>query len=237
MSLKDVRQNPNPRLARSRRRRRTTGTVEPGTAFAASWERVHARQARAIEQGARMPEPPGPQSDLVRGLRTLLRDRQIRSILDIGCGDMGWWPHVLGDADIRFYGVDISMPLIRANANRFRQRKEWTFHAADARTQEFPTVDLIVCRHVLNHLWSVDAVAVRRNITRNAQLVALTHDPTLRSNKGDGMRNALAPDAPRATTFTALNMRRPPFMPMPTVAFVPDEFDQQLAFFPGRTLG
>jgi len=234
MSLKDVRQNPNPRLARSRRRRRTTGTVEPGTAFAASWERVRARQVRALEQGGKPPVHPGPQSDFVRGLRALLRERKITSILDVGCGDMGWWPHVIGDSNVRFYGVDISVPVTKANANRFRDRKEWTFHAADARTQEFPVVDLIVCRNVMNHLWSVDAVALRRNIARSAQLVALTHDPKVRSNKPDNMRHAIAPDAPRATTFTPMNMRRPPFMPNPTVAFIMDGGDQQLAFFPGR---
>lgn len=237
MSLKDVRQNPNPRLARGRRRRRTTGTVEPGTAFAASWERVHARQVRALEQGAKPPEYPGPESDFVRGLRALLRERDVRSILDVGCGDMSWWPDVIGDSDIRFYGVDISLPLTKANANRFKARKGWTFHAADARTQEFPAVDLIVCRHVMNHLWSVDAVALRRNIARSAQLVALTHDPKLRTNRPDGVRKPMAPDAPRATMFTPLNLRRPPFMPMPTVAWVPDLADQQLAFFPGRGFG
>lgn len=234
----DVRQNPNPRLVRRRQRRRTTGTVEPGMDFSATWERVKAREIRSIQLGRGTPTPDA-NSPLVRGMRALIRDRSIFSIIDVGCGDMDWWEHVLGDAEegeIQFLGIDISSQVIRANLARYRGRKDRHFKVADGRVADLPEVDLVVCRRVLNHLWFTDAALLRRNIARRAHLVALTHDPTLRTNAPDGTRHAYAPDCPRATEFTPMNLRRPPYMPMPVVTSLEDMDDQLLSFFPGRAI-
>lgn len=235
--MTEVSRNPNPRLVRSRRRRRTTGTIEPGRDFEATWERVHARETRPM--GSKPSDGPGPTSPFVRGFRAFLRDRNIRKIIDVGCGEVTWWNHVIGDAPegrIRLIGYDVSPAKVRLNKSRYRNRPDWIFRVADGRAAQFPEADLVVCRRVINHLWFADAVALRRNIARRAHLVAITHDPTLRANPPDGMRQMFAPDCPRATTFTPMNMRRPPFMPMPVVASLEDEDDQLFSIFPGRII-
>ena len=235
-----IERNPNPRLTRRRRRiGRTTGSIEPRSDLAATWDRVRVRDLRMAERG-HGPEPLDVRSPMIRGLRAFIRDRGIRKIIDVSVGDMDWWPLVLGDAppgSLLFRGYDISPNIVRANRIKFADREDWSFEMGDARFQDFPSADLVVCRRTMNHLWSGDAAAIKKNIGRKAHLVALTHDPTVRANPPDGMRYAIATDCPRATPFTPMNMRRPPFMPMPIVHSIDDEDDQLLAFFPGRGFG
>lgn len=231
------------RAGTRRTRRRNTAIVRAGDAtLAASFDRINTHRRQAWARGELFSgdhATPGATSALVRSMRAFIRDREIRSIVDIGTGDMDWWVHVLGDTPegaITFRSFDICPNVVRHNRDAFLEREDWTFEMADARFHDFPAADLTVCRRTLNYLWSADAAAARENICRHARLVAISHDPELRSNRPDGMRRAYADDAPRATAYTRMNLRRPPFMPMPVVATIPDDDDEVLAVFPARAV-
>lgn len=208
--------------------------------LATTFDRINTHRKQAWAKGKLFESDypvAGPTSPLVRGMRAFIRDRGIRSIVDIGCGEMDWWVHVLGDTPegaITYHGFDICPGIVQHNREAFIEREDWRFEMADARFHELPPADLTVCRRTLNYLWSVDAAAVRQNMCRNARLLAITHDPERRTNRPDGMRRPFADDAPRATVYTRMNLRRPPFMPMPIVAAIEDDMDEVLAIFPAR---
>ena len=238
MNDDNIFRDPGPRLIRRKRRRRITREIEPGSELQNSWDRVHQHELADTSMFGKT-EIPGPTSELVRGLRAFIRDREIHSIVDVGCGAMEWWDHVIGDTDtgaIQFTGYDICAAKIDICRKKYRSRPDRRFHVGDARMIDIPQADLVICRRTLNHLWFTDAVMIRRNLSKRSKLVAFTHDPTLRVNRPDGMRLPYAPDCPRATRFTPMNLRRPPFMPMPVVLNLQDIEEQYLSFFPGRVI-
>jgi hypothetical protein len=115
---------------------------------------------------------------------------------------MAWWPQVLDECEeeILFSGYDVSKVVIDNNRNRFRDRPNWRFGVADARVFNYPDADLFVCRQTINHLWSDDAVAVVRNISRRARrFVALTNNTGVEENPTDATRIPLMPPRSEAT--------------------------------------
>lgn len=76
-----------------------------------------------------------------RNIRSVLprvaKKYDIYTVLDAGAGDLHWMPKV--EWDVSYYGVDL-------------YPRHPDVEALDIRTAPLPAVDLIVCRHVLNHL-------------------------------------------------------------------------------------
>jgi hypothetical protein len=87
-------------------------------------------------------------------LGRLIRDLDIRSILDIPCGDFNWMQDVRLDG-VRYSGYDIVAELISANAARHggpgRSFRVLDF-TADPVPKDDLKADLILCRDALVHL-------------------------------------------------------------------------------------
>jgi len=85
-------------------------------------------------------------------LPRLLQRLDIRSMLDVPCGDFHWMRHIdLGD--IAYVGGDIVPDIVRQNAERFgttdgRRR----FIELDLTRGPLPETDLVLCRDCLVHL-------------------------------------------------------------------------------------
>lgn len=177
---------------------------------------------------------PGATAPLVRGLGHAIRRFGIRSIVDVSCGGMAWWPAVLdGAGPVAFHGFDVSRVTVARNRARYASR-DWRFGVADARSDGFPEADLIVCRQTLNHLWPEDAVHVVENLLPRARIVALTHDPALPENPGPKERRSLFPDCGRATVYARLNLLKPPFPLLEGLARIGDVEEQVLGLFRGE---
>jgi hypothetical protein len=216
----------------------------PSFLWRASWRRrnLHAAfdqvyaTSRWTEQGNRS----GPGSDpdacapMGQGLAAFIATENIRSIVDVSCGGMAWWPRVLeplGEC-VRFHGFDASQVVISENQARFDDYPYWSFDVADARSFVYPPADLFVCRQTLNHLWRPDALAVLRNISVQARrYVALTSDAQVITNPDDAGRTPLMPPRRDATCYTRLNLNAAPFDLAPAVQRVPDVDGDALEFF------
>jgi Methyltransferase domain len=194
------------------------------------------RTSRWTEQGNRS----GPGSDpeacrpMCLGLSEFIRSQKITSIVDVSCGGMAWWPQVLDECEeeILFSGYDVSKVVIDNNRNRFRDRPNWRFGVADARVFNYPDADLFVCRQTINHLWSDDAVAVVRNISRRARrFVALTNNTGVEENPTDATRIPLMPPRSEATRYTRLNLNAKPFQLPPAVYSLQDVEGESLEIF------
>ena len=100
----------------------------------------------------------------------LLRELEIRSMLDAPCGDMNWMRHVdLGGID--YTGCDIVPQLIADNTQRFPQ---YRFRLLDLVTGPVPAADLILCRDCLVHMSLRDAARALRNIIHSGSKYLLT---------------------------------------------------------------
>jgi 2-polyprenyl-3-methyl-5-hydroxy-6-metoxy-1,4-benzoquinol methylase len=74
----------------------------------------------------------------------------IKSILDLGCGDFNYFKSINID-NISYIGWDVSTQMINENINKYGN-KYVKFEVKDIITDEYPHVDLIICRDVFFHL-------------------------------------------------------------------------------------
>jgi SAM-dependent methyltransferase len=82
-------------------------------------------------------------------LQRFLHDYEIRSVVDVGCGD--WELSRLIDWDgVDYLGLDIVEPLIEANRKAFAT-SSIAFEVATV-GEPLPAADLVLCKDVLQHL-------------------------------------------------------------------------------------
>jgi 2-polyprenyl-3-methyl-5-hydroxy-6-metoxy-1,4-benzoquinol methylase len=74
----------------------------------------------------------------------------IKSILDLGCGDWNWLQNVCLDG-VNYLGWDADVDLIVSNLFNYSE-DNITFDTLDICLEEYPSVDLIICRDVLFHM-------------------------------------------------------------------------------------
>jgi len=148
----------------------------------------------------------GPGSDLEQTrivrqeLPKLIREFQVRSLLDIPCGDFHWMRQV--DLELeRYLGADIVQPLVDEN-NRSYGNSVRSFVRLDLMKDALPAVDMILCRDCLVHLSLRDCErAVRRIRASRSRLLLTTTFPATAENA----------DLITARGWRARNLQLPPF--------------------------
>lgn len=154
-------------------------------------------------------------------LPALLRRLDVRTLLDLPCGDFNWLRHVDLGVD-RYIGGDIVHALIE------RLRRECAapnrdFQFIDLIADRLPAADALLCRDCLVHLSNRDALAALANIRRGGPrwLIATTF-PDVSKNRDIATGQ-----------FRPVNLCLPPFNLPPPVESVRDT----AAGHPDRWLG
>lgn len=110
----------------------------------------------------------------------LLRELNIKTILDIPCGDFNWMKEV----DLTGYeycGGDIVDTVVEYNTKAYAQQ-ERQFLWADITTSPLQKVDLIFCRDCFVHFSYNDIKTATRNIKKSRSKYLLTTTFPTRSN-------------------------------------------------------
>ncbi len=95
-------------------------------------------------------------------LANFLIAKNIKSLLDIPCGDFHWMSML--DLDkVDYIGADIVKELVLQNNRKYKKEKR-TFINLDLTIDPLPEVDLIVCRDCLVHLSMEDISSALKNI-------------------------------------------------------------------------
>ncbi len=83
-----------------------------------------------------------------------MRENQIHSIVDVGCGD--WiFSRQIDWSSIQYTGVDVVADVIERNLFQF-SAPNITFLHGDLLHMDLPEADLLVCKDVLQHLTNAD---------------------------------------------------------------------------------
>jgi 2-polyprenyl-3-methyl-5-hydroxy-6-metoxy-1,4-benzoquinol methylase len=88
--------------------------------------------------------------ECVQFISDIIKNYNIKSILDLGCGDWNWFKQIELNSS-SYEGWDACDQMISDN-QKFYGCSDITFRAKDIVTQNYPHVDLIICRDVLFHM-------------------------------------------------------------------------------------
>jgi len=168
----------------------------------------------------------GRGEDFRRELVALLRDRQVRSLIDAPCGDFNWMKHVLADWSMSYTGVDIVEALIARNVERHAS-ETCRFLCADFTRVDLPRADLILCRDALVHLSFADAQAAIRNFRRSGSRYLLATTFIGRTSN----QNVPTGD------WRPLNLQSPPFRFPTPIALVDERCTHTDGIYRDKRLG
>ena len=144
-------------------------------------------------------------------LLALMAEREIKTLLDIPCGDGNWISQANLDVQLDAYiGADIVQELVDLNAARWKGKLNCRFSRLNLTRDPLPRVDLVLCRDGLVHFSNALAAQALKNV------------------KNSGSRYLLAttfPDQLRNTDIVTgewrpMNLQRPPFNLPPPFKFI-----------------
>jgi hypothetical protein len=114
-------------------------------------------------------------------LPAVLTQHDVRTMLDIPCGDFNWLNAV--DLPVRYVGADVVSEIVAMNSARFSAGGR-SFVQLDLTTDVLPRADLILCRDCLFHFSFSDIAHALANIKRSgARLLLTTTNTELERNR------------------------------------------------------
>lgn len=144
-----------------------------------------------------------------KGLLSVIKKYDIKSVLDAPCGDLTWMKHLLPTLfklNVTYTGIDIVSSVIQANKQY--ESSFVNFQHIDLTSSELPKADLVFSRQIMQHLNSEDNTKFlsKLNLRRHTYFMATTYDTVENQNfvKVSGPDNVL------------INLRQPPYnLPTP----------------------
>jgi len=145
--------------------------------------------------------------ELVSVVSGLIKNLEVKTILDLPCGDFNWMQKV--DLDqIQYIGGDIVESIIVENNRKYRSANK-RFEVLNVITDNLPECDLLLCRDCFVHLSNEKVTEAFENIKRQKIKYLLTTSfPATKHNK-----DILTGD------WRPLNLELPPFNLKPLALF------------------
>ena len=135
-----------------------------------------------------------------RVIPELVRQIEVREILDAPCGDYNWFRMIDWETEISYTGGDIVKALVERNQALYGSKNR-KFVLLDIVHGVLPRADLWLCRDCLMHLPNRDVMFVLNNfLNSNIRYLLTTTHPNHERNE----------DIP-AGAFRLLNLELPPF--------------------------
>jgi hypothetical protein len=108
----------------------------------------------------------------------------IKSVLDLPCGDFNWMQRV-DMSNVEYIGGDIVEDLIKSNIKQYKERENITFQVLNLITDTLPKSDLIFARDCLVHLPFKEVNSAINNIKSSGSKYLLTTTFTNRKKNND----------------------------------------------------
>jgi SAM-dependent methyltransferase len=110
----------------------------------------------------------------------LINEKQIRSVLDIGCGDFTIMRQVIAQTGINYHGVDLVAPLVKDLQCKF-ETGNIRFSVLNAVRDPLPEADLVTIRQVLQHLNNEQIQSVLGKVCKFKYALMTEHVPVGKS--------------------------------------------------------
>jgi len=163
---------------------------------------------------------------LIQKLPLLLEKYNIKSILDIPCGDFSWMSR-LSMNEINYIGADIVLELIEKNSANFANRENCEFRNIDICSDPLPEVDMIFCRDCLVHLSNKNIFRALQNIKKsNIKYLMMTTFPN--HNRNFNMLTG---------AWRPINFEKKPFMLTHPIEILNEEFSLRNGRFTDKSMG
>ena len=135
-----------------------------------------------------------------------IRDHQVQSIVDLGCGDYAVGKRIVDASGVRYIGIDVVPELIEHHKSTVTDPRV-SFQRADITNNPLPSADLCLIRQVLQHLSNDEITRVLTNLRNFSQILISEdipvhpksfnrdkpHGPDVRSYYGSGVYVERAP--------------------------------------------
>lgn len=148
-------------------------------------------------------------------LPKIIMQLEVKSLLDIGCGDWNWMQHI--ELPCKYTGVDLVPSVIQRNTIKFGSSSR-KFMVLDAVEEPLPDCDAILCREVIFHLSFSDGLNLIKNaIQSHARYLLATSD--LDTDMNIDIRTG---------DFRFLNLERSPFFfPTPIMRILDNNLSKE----------
>jgi len=107
----------------------------------------------------------------IKILNDFIIRKDIKSILDLGCGDFYYFK-TIDLSNIEYTGIDIVPDLIKANNNTYGKVNVNFIHG-DVANSEYPKADLVICKHVMQHLPNSEVHKIIEKISKYKYCILL----------------------------------------------------------------
>ena len=134
-----------------------------------------------------------------------IREHGVKTVADLGCGNLNVGRAIIERTGIRYIGVDIVPSLIEAHSHSFPQA---TFVCANLIADPLPSAELCLVRQVLQHLSNTEIEAVLQNIA-NYPMALISEQVPLKP-RSFNRDKPHGPDV-RAYWGSGVYVDRPPF--------------------------
>lgn len=124
-------------------------------------------------------------NEYIRYLQEFMKSHNVTTVVDAGCGDWEFSRYVNWDG-IQYLGYDVVEHVIAKNQKKFSS-SNITFAHGNLVTTDLPGADLLLCKHVLQHLRNEDILAFLPQLEKFKYCILVNQvDPeTLSSNNED----------------------------------------------------
>jgi len=147
--------------------------------------------------------------------KVMARWSDIRTVLDLGCGDMAWMKYFLQENPVLSYvGVDINPCVMALNFKSFPKLQFLQTDLSNLSGIEIMPqgCDLVIAKDVFNHMTLPDAISAIKRVTKTRPRFLLTHVHGAADNSGWEKR------IDKHLHYTRYDYNKPPFsLPFPAV--------------------
>jgi hypothetical protein len=109
-------------------------------------------------------------------VRKFIRENEIDSIVDLGCGDFSVGRRIVSSG-LRYVGVDVVKPLVDRNNQMFRSY-DISFECLDIAKDDLPDGKLCTIRQVFQHLSNANIKAVLPKLEKYRFVLVTEHHPS-----------------------------------------------------------
>ena len=173
-----------------------------------------------------------PAARYVDAVRALIQAHDVRTAVDVGCGDFRVAAQFAGDL-AHYRGVDVVPDLIARNQAVFGGTA-CEFAVLDATRDELPDADLCLVRQVLQHLSTVEIAAILDRCERFPLVVVTEHWPAEAARSVPNVDKPHGPDT-RLDRGSWVDIGAAPFSRGPVAELVRVPVDRPL-FHRGETI-